>query len=1191
MTTSDSNSFLYTPPPPPSPRPKVALLSSADQQHETQYGSRTSKEIESDRLSQTRLAPPTATGQQVRYCYFVSAASASTSRSRNPSLSRHTVYLTPHVQDDFAPNGPQPRSGRRSTGDTPRSKDKPFVLGAQPPQIQLQFLQGEPLPPPQTSQSPDELLNTIVTDISSHQQDEEGIVKSASGVQVARKDSGYSSSLSRQSSIMALGRGIRKVFWRTSSTSSKRSFDALPSSQTHSLEYKIPQDMIDQDEWADDLAQRLSEASSSHNLPVEWSVETIGPTKADTLEHTSTVASATEGLTMDEAETPVQDEINVYQVTIHASPLVVTEVPHAPTILTETTIISDDTPDSPPALKPVVSYPAPPKVLAATPARTTLLLRSPPSLDCLNKPQPAVPAPQPPSPSTKPSFGLAVPSQHRQIRSSSVNSLSGLVRRLTTVEFAWKKGKSKTAPVRPSVQRLFQVSTSEVQLNNAGSTGSSNGAIYRRRPSSNLGILIQHGIRSVENLQDIQGTFVQSPEEMSADSYTFVKLGKQPKRSLLPWNWVGPKSDKLEDTIEQTQDSLTPSSENIMSEERLLAAQHAAVGGLRRSGTRRATISELEAQAFKQASMLSCDRGEWILAPPEPLFMAHGPHASSTSTLGDHSSCTSVDNSTMDSADEWDLPGGLRGSPASYGFSRPRPDSSRYSTDLKTLRNMLLQDSSQAGPDLSVNKPLPPPSPSFAQNRNNDSDMSTNSSLVSLTSNVARSPSPSPSPSPAFLAKNGVVLASSVASKKDKYAGHLRPMSAPLFKGQNDKGKKHRNKKVVRSSYGGGEVEIVKQAKFDTPEAIAKNLEIRRFIAKEIYTTEVNYLQYLQTVNEVFVKPLWNSFETSKPILPASNGLCQLLAHIPTLMAVSSRITQLLADRVDDENWSDTESLIGTAFLEVKEPLSVFLKYGQSYGKGMRALRSLLKTYNKRLASSSSSAAANTAMTATTVPTASSSTMKAARRSLPPSPLAAGEWTEKRLSLPPMLQLTLVMTEDDAMEAAFQDPETVIPKSSPGKPRSIHGVLDSYPSDEVKPQEYQSPKERRVGSTHSNVSHCSSRSSRSRTPSITQQIVSKFSGEKQVAFSETTETILTDWEQYARHCAGVKEVTGRFSLADLLILPIQRVTRYCLLLKDLKKHTDTDHQDFICLVHALEQVHALAMATNNVQQVSSLRVK
>ena len=81
----------------------------------------------------------------------------------------------------------------------------------------------------------------------------------------------------------------------------------------------------------------------------------------------------------------------------------------------------------------------------------------------------------------------------------------------------------------------------------------------------------------------------------------------------------------------------------------------------------------------------------------------------------------------------------------------------------------------------------------------------------------------------------------------------------------------------------------------------------------------------------------------------------------------------------------------------------------------------------------------------------------------------------------------------------------------------------------------------------------------------------------------------SEYETFLRNCAGGKETTSRFSLADLMILPIQRVTRYCLLLKDLKRHTDVEHPDYVCLVHALEQLHTLALATNNVQP-SSMRI-
>ncbi|KAI8987197.1 Dbl homology domain-containing protein [Pilobolus umbonatus] len=61
-----------------------------------------------------------------------------------------------------------------------------------------------------------------------------------------------------------------------------------------------------------------------------------------------------------------------------------------------------------------------------------------------------------------------------------------------------------------------------------------------------------------------------------------------------------------------------------------------------------------------------------------------------------------------------------------------------------------------------------------------------------------------------------------------------------------------------------------------------------------------------------------------------------------------------------------------------------------------------------------------------------------------------------------------------------------------------------------------------------------------------------------------------------------KKDANRMVLADYMIAPIQRITRYCLLLKDLQKHstsTDNTHME-----QALKCLSALAFAMNKVQK-------
>lgn len=60
--------------------------------------------------------------------------------------------------------------------------------------------------------------------------------------------------------------------------------------------------------------------------------------------------------------------------------------------------------------------------------------------------------------------------------------------------------------------------------------------------------------------------------------------------------------------------------------------------------------------------------------------------------------------------------------------------------------------------------------------------------------------------------------------------------------------------------------------------------------------------------------------------------------------------------------------------------------------------------------------------------------------------------------------------------------------------------------------------------------------------------------------------------------------TNRMGLADYLIMPIQRATRYGLLLKDLKKHTDVNNPDYNDLDVAIKMINALAIAMNHAQK-------
>ncbi|KAF9573779.1 hypothetical protein EC968_008058 [Mortierella alpina] len=1028
---SSSATCSYTPPPPPQPSdtPSSTLKQfeypvAATPLPPSPSISKSSAEPHSEAASAGH-AHPNSTAPQIRYCYFISASSQSppSSRAGNPPVSRKGVYLAPQRQESMEvfPNCAQPRS--RAT------KDTLYILGPHPPQIQLQFLEDEPLPPPSTS----EPLAVALTATSK--------AEAPDAVLVERKDSGYGGSVSRSSSLAAFGRGIRKVFWRTSP---KGSFESAIVTDPPVLDCDIPQDTLDHDGWAQDLAQRLSLASGPEDIAA-W----LGQLPADTTILSETAhnqeTNGEPGLTIVNLNGASKSSESVLD-TVEE---IIFMIPHSAAQTSPSTPLSESSSSTPAeSISSTVST-------APTHHSAEKKLRNVLSVEQLNKPQPPLPMDsidKRPVP--------AIPSTTKQA-TASASPFNSFTKRLTIADFKFGRSVSKNSQARQraSVQQYFHESTSETAL-----TPSSNNQPRERRSTG----------PSIERLLDEPSVdsplpMVSSPDELGASSYMTAKPeSKKVSRFFMSLSAASAAERKL-----RRDNEVRPLSEVLLSNSNLTPEEISAeiVSTSRSVSLRSRHRSPLPEWGVNSNSL--------PLTPPEPLFYNRA-GSLSASSLGEASSCGSVDSSVMDSsADEWD------------GVTRmaqhDQEQNARYNADLKDLQAMLYQGD---GPSHSRNNTM----------------HSCNSSVGSLCL-------PSTPSTPSKKETKSV----KIVSKKDDYMSHRLSVCSSKILPTASK-TKARSKSRLSMAYGGGELEVVKQAKFDTPEAIARNKEIRKFISQEIYTTELNYLQYLRMIQEVFVDPLFKSLETDKPFIPKTNPLYQLLAHIAALMAVSNQLVERLEACVRDEVWSDVSSMVGAIFLDNKETLSIFLKYGQSYGKGMKALRSLMKSKRATVPSSTPLAAVNT--------TASSA--------VPDTPRM-----DKRRSLPTLFSLTPMAGAPSSalLESSWSG-------SSNGSALSNGSKTDGAPVS-AKPKS----------------SHGMSTSGRE----------------------------LSDQERFFLNCAGSKETTGRFSLADLLILPIQRVTRYCLLLKDLKKHTAVEHEDYVCLVHALEQVHTLALATNNVQP-SSMRL-
>ncbi|KFM63639.1 Rho guanine nucleotide exchange factor 17, partial [Stegodyphus mimosarum] len=68
-----------------------------------------------------------------------------------------------------------------------------------------------------------------------------------------------------------------------------------------------------------------------------------------------------------------------------------------------------------------------------------------------------------------------------------------------------------------------------------------------------------------------------------------------------------------------------------------------------------------------------------------------------------------------------------------------------------------------------------------------------------------------------------------------------------------------------------------------------------------------------------------------------------------------------------------------------------------------------------------------------------------------------------------------------------------------------------------------------------------------------------------------------------------REHKGKLTLDALLIMPVQRIPRYELLIKELLKHTPMDHPDYKLLLQAQKEVHDLAIKINKVEREALLQ--
>uniref|UniRef100_A0A7S2TI50 DH domain-containing protein n=1 Tax=Lotharella oceanica TaxID=641309 RepID=A0A7S2TI50_9EUKA len=69
---------------------------------------------------------------------------------------------------------------------------------------------------------------------------------------------------------------------------------------------------------------------------------------------------------------------------------------------------------------------------------------------------------------------------------------------------------------------------------------------------------------------------------------------------------------------------------------------------------------------------------------------------------------------------------------------------------------------------------------------------------------------------------------------------------------------------------------------------------------------------------------------------------------------------------------------------------------------------------------------------------------------------------------------------------------------------------------------------------------------------------------------------LKEKSKYAKFFKKVQDANGGMGISSYLIMPIQRVPRYVLLIKELVKHTDKEHPEYTSLQRALKSIQKIA---------------
>lgn len=116
--------------------------------------------------------------------------------------------------------------------------------------------------------------------------------------------------------------------------------------------------------------------------------------------------------------------------------------------------------------------------------------------------------------------------------------------------------------------------------------------------------------------------------------------------------------------------------------------------------------------------------------------------------------------------------------------------------------------------------------------------------------------------------------------------------------------------------------------------------EERTFVAKELYDTEINYVQTLLAIQTVFMEPLLTAAEIGKPIL-SKLEIRELFGQINVFYGVNSEFLRVLTPLMT--KWNAVTTELGTVFLKnVAQFLKVYGAHIDSYSKQFETVKAIM---------------------------------------------------------------------------------------------------------------------------------------------------------------------------------------------------------------------------------------------------------